>query len=444
MSCKYSKVGVSRRAFLSGTAAAGVVAASPFTWAAEEKKLNSQIAAAQASIAAPKGKMGIPGPYPGRVIEVHHPGSLKDSRRVLYQRRNRAAYYTDRDADVVQAMIDRGMKDLVGSDDATEAWRNFFASGDRVGIKVVPVGAPDSISSHEVVDAVVKGLNSAGVRNRDILLVERYKRQFLRCAYDKAAPSGVGWECSSFEYGNAQLDIDGKHPTIKGASYRGVVGYDRDVYRELPYCQTPDIHDPNDDRRFRSHLSKIVTQKVDKIINIPVLKDHGSAGVTLALKNLSHGFVNNVARSHVVLFREAEEMPAWASLNQCNSFIPAMVALPQIREKVVLNIMDGLVGTWEGGPGGGETWQYKSLFFATDPVAMDHIGWEIIDAKRAQVGWPGVAEMGHTGKMGYKRGDKPSWEQFHSRHPQHIPLAAMLGLGVFDKEKITHQRIDLA
>ena len=31
---------------------------------------------------------------------------------------------------------------------------------------------------------------------------------------------------------------------------------------------------------------------------LPVLKDHGSAGVTGALKNMSHGSVNNVARSH--------------------------------------------------------------------------------------------------------------------------------------------------
>ena len=444
MSCKYSKNGVSRRAFLSGTAAAGVVAASPIAWAADAKNSGSPVGSRQAPIEAPQGKMGIPGPYPGRVIEVNHPGSLKDSRRVLYQRRNSAGYYTDRDPEVVQAMMDRGMMDLVGSDDATEAWRSLFAPADRVGIKVVPVGAPDSISSHEVVDSIVKGLESAGVRRRDILLVERYKEQFLRCKYDEAAPSGVRWECSSFEYDDSQLDIDGKHATIKDANYRGVVGYDADVYREMPYCQTPDIHDPSDDRRFRSHLSKIVTQKVDKIINVPVLKDHGSAGVTLALKNLSHGFVNNVARSHVVLFREAEEMPAWASLNQCNDFIPAIVSMPLLREKVVLNVMDGLVGTWEGGPGGGETWQYKSLFFATDPVAMDHVGWEIIDAKRAQEGWPGVAEMGHTAQMGFKRGDKPSWEQFHSRHPQHIPLAGLLGLGVFDKEKITHQRVDLS
>lgn len=437
MACR--KNGVSRRVFLSGAAAAGALAASQATWAADVRNAQLSAGGGQAAIAAPPGKMGIPGPYPGRVIEVNHPGALTDAHR-RFKRGN----YTVRNADVVQAMVDRGMRDLVGSDDATQAWRTLFSPGDRVGIKVVPVGGPDSISSHELVDAVVKGLESAGVRRRDVLLVERYKLQLLACGYEEAAPSGVRYECSSLEYDDAQLDINGRHPTLKGESYRNVVGYDPDVYREMPYCQPPDIHDPNDDRRFRSHLSKVVTQKVDKIINLPVLKDHGSAGVTLALKSLSHGSVNNVARSHVVLFREQKEMPAWASLNQCNDFIPAIVSMPQMREKVVLNILDGLVGTWEGGPGGGETWHYNSLFFATDPVAMDHIGWDVIDAKRVQEGWPPVAEMGHTAKMGFKRNGRPSWEQFHSRQPQHIPLASMLGLGVFDKEKITHERVDLA
>ena len=37
---------------------------------------------------------------------------------------------------------------------------------------------------------------------------------------------------------------------------------------------------------------------VNKIITIPNLKDHKSAGVTV-VKNMSHGMNNNVARSHI-------------------------------------------------------------------------------------------------------------------------------------------------
>ncbi len=46
----------------------------------------------------------------------------------------------------------------------------------------------------------------------------------------------------------------------------------------------------------RSQVARFMTQEVKKLINLPALKDHQSAGVTLALKNLSHGLVNNVSR----------------------------------------------------------------------------------------------------------------------------------------------------
>ena len=79
---------------------------------------------------------------------------------------------------------------------------------------------------------------------------------------------------------------------------RNVVGYDPDQFIHMGFADATSS-DPHDDRRFRSHLSMIVTRLVNKIITLPVLKDHGSAGVTLALKNMSHGMNNNVARSHL-------------------------------------------------------------------------------------------------------------------------------------------------
>ena len=76
-----------------------------------------------------------------------------------------------------------------------------------------------------------------------------------------------------------------------------IVGYDPDVFAYMGFAAPQ--HDPKDDRRFRSHLSVIVSRLVNKLVTIPVLKDHRSAGVTLTLKNLSHGMYNNVARRHL-------------------------------------------------------------------------------------------------------------------------------------------------
>src|SRR5213078_3263313 len=140
------------------------------------------------------------------------------------------------------------------------------------------------------------------------------------------------------------------------------------------------------DRRFRSHLSNIVTRMVNKIITIPCLKDHRSAGVTLSIKNMSHGMNNNVARSHLAgLYRLGNHT---SGPNQCNTFIPAAVLQPALRQKATLHILDGLIGVYEGGPGAWNrtwaTWRHKGLFFATDPVALDLVGWDVIDAKRAR------------------------------------------------------------
>ena len=353
-------------------------------------------------------------------------------------------------------MIETGMTKLVGSDDAVEAWRFFFKPGDRVGIKVVPVGKPDAISSPEVIWEIIEGLKSAGVRPRDVLVFERYRNEFIEAKYLETLPPDVRWQASSSGYDDTQLEIDGQARAVTGKPRPPredhVAGYDPDVFRELAYCD-PINHDPKDDRRFRSHLSKIITQQVDKFISIPVLKDHRSAGVTLALKNLSHGSVNNVARSHISTPWKSGH-PGLASINQCNTFIPAIVSLRPIREKAVLQILDGTIGCYEGGPGNWNktfaTWEYKSLFFATDPVALDHVGWEIIDAQRAAEGWPSVASMGTDAHSSIRKDligndGKPYPEQFHIRQPQHIPLAATLGLGVFDKAdpRFKHRRIEL-
>src|SRR5262249_28047309 len=156
--------------------------------------------------------------------------------------------------------------------------------------------------------------------------------------------------------------------------------------------------DPNVAVNRRSHLSNIVSLQVTKVVNVAALKDHASAGITMALKNMSHGFSNNVSRSHLD-----------ADSNWCDTFIPTVVSMKKIRQKVVLHIGDGLIGTYDGGPGiwnpHFRTWDYRSLFFATDPVAMDRIGWTVLDAKRASVGLPPLAETG-------KKAQNPGFEAF--------------------------------
>ena len=81
------------------------------------------------------------------------------------------------------------------------------------------------------------------------------------------------------------------------------------------------------------------------------------------------------------------------------------------------------------------TWPCRSLYFATDPVALDLVGWDVIDAKRAQEGWLPVARMERQVTVGR------ATEVFDRRQPQHILLAGILGLGNWRPEDVSHTRI---
>jgi uncharacterized protein (DUF362 family) len=413
----------------------------------------------------PKPALAMPGPFPGRVIEVRDPDSVTSQNEIRLP--------------AVRDMMDRGMTELTGVDHPREAWKRFFEAGDVVGVKVNPVGqksradAVGSISSPAVLLEVVRNLKEAGVKARDIIVFERYAHEFRTAGYERVLSErvmdDVRWYASGSEYDPGQLSIEGYDPRDRRRDRDPhVVGYDPDVFVHMGFAERGYEHD---ERRFRSHLSVIVTRLVNKFVTIPVLKDHRSAGVTLALKNMSHGLNNNVARSHIGgVYRLGGQS---SSPNQCNTFIPTAAGQPLIRQKATLHIMDGLIGVYEGGPGMWNrtwgTWQRKSLFFATDPVAMDHVGWDIIDTKRAEEGWQPVAQMGQLQQTpgmrlsmrlsmlagrslpelltlaaeGSQGPGNQETEQFDRRQPEHIILAGTIGMGIFDARQIEHRVIRL-
>jgi uncharacterized protein (DUF362 family) len=217
---------------------------------------------------------------------------------------------------------------------------------------------------------------------------------------DQWLPDGVRWSSASKDYTHIQQDIE---------------GYDPDHF--LDFGVVLPGQDPANPAARRSYVARFITREVNKLINVPALKDHQSAGVTLALKNLSHGLVNNVNRTH-----------SSGTLNVCGAFIPAVVSLPPIREKTVLHILDGIRALYHGGPSARPqyVWEHRTLYFATDPVAVDRIGWKAIDRQRIAVGMKPIAEA--------KPDDVSS---FLNRQVEHIEIAGALGLGYWDERRIT-------
>lgn len=461
--------GMSRRGFLLGTGL-GLGLGLPAGWLAQQGFFTGKPSFSGRTREQPRAELGMPGRWPGRVVEVRKPGSVRDDGRI--------------DQATVQDMMSKGMEQLTGADAAPEGWRTLFQRGDVVGIKVNPVGrkprpgeggrvrdAVECISHPEVILEAVRCLKDyCGIPPGDIILFERYANEFREAGYERLLATrpmaGVRWYACAHAYDGAQVAIDGQAPGYRDPH---VLGYDPDQFVSMGFA-APE-HDTRDDRRHRSHLSVVVSRLVNKVITIPCLKDHKSAGVTLALKNISHGMNNNVARSHLAgIYRIGG---ATSGPNQCNTFIPTAVAQEPIRRKMTLHILDGLVGVYEGGPGNWNrswgTWKRESLFFATDPVALDHVGWAIIDERRAQEGWAPVGHMGQT-QEGLQVRMAPAeavaalssptaaaalaWrhqqqrrrfagEPFDRRQPEHVALAGLLGLGRFAPSDIEHRQVVL-
>ena len=76
---------------------------------------------------AKKTPLGMPGLYPGRVVEV------VDKRAIVSNRVSQPA---------IHEMLERGLKELTGENSTTAAFAKFVEPSDVVGIKINPSGAP--------------------------------------------------------------------------------------------------------------------------------------------------------------------------------------------------------------------------------------------------------------------------------------------------------------
>jgi len=327
---------------------------------------------------------GMPGPYPGRVVTVHAPGCIDEATEAV-------------DVPTVKTMIARGMTTLTGDRDPRDSWARFFDATDFVGIKINCSGAPGAMSMPEVVADIVSNLAIVGVKYENIVIHERLGGQIDQARYEQFVPKGVRVE-----------------------SANSWLGFSPDVYVEANFFGEDDT---------RSYLIRMVSDQFTKIINVPNMKDHSASGVTGCLKNISYGEFGNVARSH------------YRFQTETLSFIGTLANTEPVRSRTVLNIMDGLRGVWHGGPFSRDRryrFYPKQMKFGTDPVAMDRLLIDVIDAKRKQEGAISVWERDpkYHGTTEQWQAD-PNINRFN-RETGHIEYAGTLGLGVYDIRKIQH------
>ena len=118
---------------------------------------------------------GMPGLFPGRVVEVN------DSKSIA---RNRVSQ------PVVRGMIERGMKELTGERSAAAAWARFVEPPTSVSRSIHPA-APACCSSPEIVREIINGVQSAGVPAGNIVVYDRYEDEIDIGSYQALLPPGV-------------------------------------------------------------------------------------------------------------------------------------------------------------------------------------------------------------------------------------------------------------
>jgi len=240
------------------------------------------------------------------------------------------------------SLLNSGLEIFYETYPAKKIWARLFSPEDRVGLKVNCLAGKGLSTSIELIDAIVENLVSVGVKKGNIIIWDRANRDLERAHY-KIQTSSQNVKC----YGN------------------DYAGYTDQLYES---------------RSIGSFLSNILVKQTTVIINVPILKDHGIVGMTNALKNF-FGAIHNPNKYHSY----------WG-----DPFIADVNLLPEIRNKVRLTICDALTAQYEGGPPFMPqwSWHHNGLIVGTDMVAIDRIGWKIIEDQRAQHGFPSLKEAG--------------------------------------------------
>nr|NQU92860.1 DUF362 domain-containing protein [Bacteroidota bacterium] len=336
----------------------------------------------------PRNKQSMPGKYPGKVAQVSHPNCVVENEPV---------------ESVAYDMISSGMLSLTGAATLKEAWLQFVSPDEVIGLKLNPVAGKPLSTSHAVTKSIIKQLEEAGIPKENLILWDRREMQLHEVGYTNENYPGIkirGTEQQDAEGGFYDKDgvLYGEKMIDKEWYYRADCEEEYDAYT-IPYMVNSGKH---------SYFTKICTQEVDKIINVPILKNAGSS-ITLCMKNLAYGSITNTGRLHKKLWSDT-------SAEVC--------AFPPLRDKVVLNIVDGLKGCFDGGPGANPQFicNYNTILIGSDPVAVDRIGYEIIIKKRMD---EGVQEE-----------ESPNGRTF-------LEMAQELELGVADLDKIELKRVDL-
>jgi len=276
-------------------------------------------------------------------------------------------------AEVVRRMVDEAVCAVTDKGERDEAWAALVKPDDIVGLKVNTLAGWATSTGVDVTNAVAAGCVAAGVKPENVVIWDRWDPDLIKGGYT--------------------INFDGP-----GVRCYGTMEDSRSVGARPGYGEPVQLG------RTRQRYSKLLTDHITALINIPMLKTHQAAGLTAALKN----HMGCIADPRVL--HDADGGPNVA-------FAAHLNAHPDIRAKTRIVICDALWPLYNAGPMNAPQfrWPYGAVLASADPMAHDVVCMDIIQSRRNTV-------------------RPPKWPMVPPA--RHLDLAKTLDLGVSDPERI--------
>ncbi len=224
------------------------------------------------------------------------------------------------DYGAIERLLRRAVATSVGTEKASDAWKQLLNPTDRVGIQFDVQG----IRPHDaLLEALIRQIMDAGVPMRNIVIY----------AGDEAALYRAGF------------DLSGRAPGVRVMA--------------------------SDDQGYRHGISRIVLDLCTKIVNLSRLRVDSDLAV--------YGSLTNCLASVPYVERERTRRDP--------PHLAEAAGSATLRRKTVLHIVDALQPGYRRTDDGKsfETWFYRGVLASQDPVAIDVVGRDILNEKRASV-----------------------------------------------------------
>ena len=293
---------------------------------------------------------------------------------------------------VIRKMVDELVVAVTGKPDIDSAWKSLVKPGDRVGIKISATGGHYFAVHKPLVDALAAGIERAGVPAANIIVWDR--ADMREAGY---RDSGQGYRVRSIESVSDYDPAAVITSPFLGKLIWGDVKFSKGGIENLGKL----VRDP-EQVSSESHLSKIMSREVTKIINVTVMRVSENCGVAGCLYNVTIPNLDN--------WRRYVAAPGAGS-----TAIAELYAEPRISKKIVLTVMDGLIAQYAGGQGfePNYAFHFNTIYAGLDPVAID------ATALREIAKWRKEAKLPETEK-----------------YASYLEAAEVMGLGNFSADRI--------